>query len=102
LLAAPLTAFVKLVADCHPALLPISNLRAETPRPGARWAQASRATVTRAIPYLPERLDSGRGNRKLYPNVRFSFFLANSTHVEQPLHKYYKGMQMLVLRWHQM
>ena len=26
LLAVPLTAFVKLVADCHPALLPISNL----------------------------------------------------------------------------
>jgi hypothetical protein len=100
LLGVPLTAFVKLVADCHPALLPISNLRAETARPGARWA--SRATVTRAIPYLRERLHSGRGNRKLYPNVRFSFFLANSTHVGQPLHKYYKGMQMLVLRWHQM
>jgi predicted PurR-regulated permease PerM len=51
LLAVPLTGFVKLVAHCHPALLPISNLLAETPRPVPRWAQAGRATVT--IPYLP-------------------------------------------------
>jgi hypothetical protein len=50
LLAAPLTASVKLVADCHPALLPISNLLAETPRPVPHWAQAGHATVTRAIP----------------------------------------------------
>jgi predicted PurR-regulated permease PerM len=56
LLAVPLTAFVKLVADCHPALLPISNLLAETPRPMARWAQASHLTVTRAIPFLRKRL----------------------------------------------
>jgi predicted PurR-regulated permease PerM len=55
LLAVPLTAFVKLVADCHPALLPISNLLAETPRPVPRWAQAGGATVTRAIPFLRER-----------------------------------------------
>ena len=55
LLAVPLTAFVKLVADCHPALLPISNLLAETPRPVPRWAQARHATVTRAIPFLRDR-----------------------------------------------
>jgi predicted PurR-regulated permease PerM len=55
LLAAPLTAFVKLVADCHPALLPISNLLAETPRPVPHWAQAGHATVTRAIPLLRDR-----------------------------------------------
>jgi predicted PurR-regulated permease PerM len=55
LLAVPLTAFVKLVADCHPALLPISNLLAETPRPVPRWAQAGHATVARAIPFLRDR-----------------------------------------------
>jgi AI-2 transport protein TqsA len=55
LLAVPLTAFVKLVADCHPALLPIANLLAETPRPVPRWAQAGSATVTRAIPFFRER-----------------------------------------------
>ena len=55
LLAVPLTAFVKLVADCHPALLPIANLLAETPRPVPRWAEASTITVTRAIPFLRER-----------------------------------------------
>ena len=56
LLAVPLTAFVKLVADCHPALLPISNLLAETPpRTVPRWAQAGHATVERAIPFLRHR-----------------------------------------------
>jgi predicted PurR-regulated permease PerM len=55
LLAVPLTAFVKLVADCHPALLPISNLLAERPRALPRWAQASQDTVTRAIPFLRDR-----------------------------------------------
>jgi hypothetical protein len=55
LLAVPLTAFVKLVADCHPALLPISNLLAETPRPLPRWAEVGQATVARAIPFLRDR-----------------------------------------------
>lgn len=55
LLAVPLTAFVKLVSDCHPALLPISNLLADTPREEPRWAKTGRATVTRAIPLLRER-----------------------------------------------
>ena len=55
LLAVPLTALVKLVADCHPALLPISNLLAERPRSVPRWAEASSATVTRAIPFLRSR-----------------------------------------------
>jgi predicted PurR-regulated permease PerM len=36
--AVPLTAFVKLVADCHPVLLPISNLLAERPRAIPQWA----------------------------------------------------------------
>jgi AI-2 transport protein TqsA len=55
LLAVPLTAFVKLVADCHPALLPISNLLAETPRAVPRWAQFGQATVVRAIPFFRNR-----------------------------------------------
>jgi predicted PurR-regulated permease PerM len=55
LLAVPLTAFVKLVADCHPALLPISNLLAERPRKLPRWARASEVTVTRAIPFFRNR-----------------------------------------------
>jgi predicted PurR-regulated permease PerM len=55
LLAVPLTAFVKLVADCHPALLPISNLLAERPRALPRWAETGSATVTRAIPFLRSR-----------------------------------------------
>ena len=55
LLAVPLTAFVKLVADCHPVLLPISNLLAERPRAIPQWALASGETVTRAIPFLRSR-----------------------------------------------
>ena len=54
LLAIPLTAFVKLVAECHPALTPVANLLAETPRPMPRWAEAGQ-TVVRAIPLLRER-----------------------------------------------
>jgi predicted PurR-regulated permease PerM len=55
LMAVPLTAFVKLVADCHPSLIYISNLLAETPRPIPRWAVAGGATVGRALPFLRER-----------------------------------------------
>ena len=55
LLAVPLTAFVKLVADCHPSLIHISNLLAETPRPVPDWAQTGRAKVTQAIPFLRKR-----------------------------------------------
>src|SRR6266404_436792 len=54
LLAIPLTAFVKLVAECHPALTPVANLLAEKPRPMPRWAEAGQA-VARAIPLLRER-----------------------------------------------
>lgn len=52
LLAVPLTAFVKLVADCNPSLIHISNLLAETPRPMPRWALRSGVTVRRAFPFL--------------------------------------------------
>jgi predicted PurR-regulated permease PerM len=56
LLAVPLTAFVKLVADCHPSLISISNLLAETPRPVPNWAQTGQNKVTEAIPFLRKRL----------------------------------------------
>lgn len=55
LLAVPLTAFVKLAADCHPSLIHISNLLAETPRPVPNWAQAGQARVAQAIPFLRKR-----------------------------------------------
>jgi AI-2 transport protein TqsA len=55
LLAVPLTAFVKLAADCHPSLIHISNLLAETPKPVPNWAQAGQATVAQAIPFLRKR-----------------------------------------------
>jgi predicted PurR-regulated permease PerM len=42
LLAVPLTAFVKLVADCHPSLIHISNLLAESPRPVSSWIHSGR------------------------------------------------------------
>jgi len=81
LLAVPLTAFVKLVADCHPALLPISNLLAERPRTVPRWAQASGETVTRAIPFLRSRFRVVKSSNGIVLPfrwyVRFSFFVAN-------------------------
>jgi hypothetical protein len=55
LLAVPLTAFVRLVADCHPVPLPISNLLAERPGAIPRWALASEETATWAIPFLRSR-----------------------------------------------
>jgi AI-2 transport protein TqsA len=55
ILAVPLTAFVKLVADCHPSLIHVSNLLAETPRPVPNWAQAGQAKVAQAIPFFRKR-----------------------------------------------
>lgn len=55
ILAVPLTAFVKLVADCHPSLIHVSNLLAETPRPVPNWAQAGKAKVAQAIPFFRKR-----------------------------------------------
>ena len=55
LLAIPLTAFVKLLADCHPALLPVANLLAEKPRvPQPRWSRGG-SVLARAIPWWRER-----------------------------------------------
>jgi len=60
LLAVPLTAFVKLVADTHPSLQHVSNILAVQPRPVARWVQYSELKVRGAIPYLRQRWRGGR------------------------------------------
>ena len=52
LLAVPLTAFVKIVADSHPSLIHISNLLAESPRPVSPWIRSGRETVFRTVPYI--------------------------------------------------
>ena len=41
LLAVPLTAFVKIVADCHPSLIQISNLLSESPKPISHWKRVA-------------------------------------------------------------
>ena len=55
-LAVPLTAFVKLVADCHPSLIHISTLLAEKPREVPHWAQVSSDRVARAVPFFARHL----------------------------------------------
>ena len=44
LLAVPLTALVKLVADLHPSLCHLSNMLALTPRPTPRWVRYGETT----------------------------------------------------------
>jgi predicted PurR-regulated permease PerM len=56
LLAVPLTALVKMVADLHPSLCHVSNMLALTPRPIPRWVRYSETIVERTIPYLRGRL----------------------------------------------
>ena len=63
LLAVPLTAFIKLVADLHPSLCHLSNMLALTPRPTPRWVRYGETALERAIPYLrprPEKAPAGR------------------------------------------
>ena len=55
LLAVPLTAFVKLVADLHPSLCHVSNMLALTPRPIPRWVRYGETALERTIPYLRAR-----------------------------------------------
>jgi predicted PurR-regulated permease PerM len=52
LLAVPLTAFVKIVADCHPSLIHVSNLLAESPRPVPSFIDSDRDTVYKTIPFI--------------------------------------------------
>ncbi|HYW37281.1 MAG TPA: AI-2E family transporter [Terriglobales bacterium] len=63
LLAVPLTALVKMVADLHPSLCHLSNMLALTPRPIPRWVRYGETIVGRAIPYLGGRpgMKSGGG-----------------------------------------
>jgi predicted PurR-regulated permease PerM len=55
LLAVPLTAFIKLVADLHPSLCHLSNMLALTPRPTPRWVRYSETALERAMPSLRRR-----------------------------------------------
>ena len=55
LLAVPLTAFVKLVADSRPSLIHISNLLSDDPRPIPRLARFGEYTIQRVRPYLKGR-----------------------------------------------
>jgi predicted PurR-regulated permease PerM len=58
LLAVPLTASVKLVADCHPGLIHISNLLADTPRPVPAWTRRTTAGFARALPFIRRHVQS--------------------------------------------
>jgi predicted PurR-regulated permease PerM len=55
LLAVPLTAFVKIVADCHPSLIHVSNLLAESPVPVSPWERWDRESICRTVPYFRKR-----------------------------------------------
>lgn len=52
LLAVPLTAMVKLVADSHPSLYHLANLLALTPRKVPRWVRYGETIVQRTIPFF--------------------------------------------------
>jgi predicted PurR-regulated permease PerM len=56
LLAVPLTALIKLISDCHPSLIHISNLLAEKPRTVPGWAHSGSQRVVQAVPFLGKRL----------------------------------------------
>jgi hypothetical protein len=51
LLAVPLTALIKIVADCHPSLIHVSNLLAESPRPVPSFIDSSRDPIYKTIPF---------------------------------------------------
>jgi predicted PurR-regulated permease PerM len=55
LLAVPLTAFIKLIADSRPSLIHLSNLLTEDPRPIPGWARFGQYTIQRVRPYLKGR-----------------------------------------------
>jgi predicted PurR-regulated permease PerM len=55
LLAVPLTAFVKIIADCHPSLIHISNLLAESPRPVSPWIHPTPEAVYKRVPFIAKR-----------------------------------------------
>ena len=52
LLAVPLIAFIKLVADLHPSMCHLSNMLALTPRPTSRWVRYGETALERTVPYF--------------------------------------------------
>jgi len=56
LLAVPLTAFVKIVADCHPSLIHISNLLAESPRSATPSPHPEQESVFRPVALIRKRI----------------------------------------------
>jgi len=56
LLAVPLTAFVKIVADCHPSLIHISNLLAESPRAALPRIHPGQQGVFKPIAFIRKRI----------------------------------------------
>jgi AI-2 transport protein TqsA len=59
LLAIPLTAFIKLVSDCHPSLIYISNLLAERPRSVYKSAMPAPESAPDPLPFLDKQLSTG-------------------------------------------
>jgi predicted PurR-regulated permease PerM len=58
LLAVPLTALVKIVADSHPSLIHISNLLAEEPRPVSPWRASGQEPAYRPVLLIRKRLQA--------------------------------------------
>ncbi len=56
LLAVPLTAMVKLIADLHPSLYHFSNMLALRPRTIPRWVRFGETIVERTIPFFRNRM----------------------------------------------
>lgn len=52
LLAIPLTAFIKLIAESHPALTPLAQFLSESARPVPSWAQPGAAPWARVQEYV--------------------------------------------------
>ena len=66
LLAIPLTALARLMAEANPSLIHIANLLADKPRPLPRWARAGGVAMSRAIPFLRERFRGRFWHQKPY------------------------------------
>jgi predicted PurR-regulated permease PerM len=62
LLAVPLTALVKLIADSRPSLIHLSNLLTEDPCPMPRSARIGEYTIQRVKPYLKGRTRLNRSS----------------------------------------
>jgi hypothetical protein len=83
LLAVPLTAFVKLIADSRPSLIHLLNLLTEDPRPIPRWARFGEYTMQRVKPYLKERTSQKpTGDPPLSSRTVADNLVSNSRHYE--------------------